>query len=55
MLYFVKTNGLKLLRDSFDHGIECMTILEKVLRNEKVWEEFHKIAGYEKLIDYLVS
>lgn len=56
LLYFVKNEGLLILRDSFSHNTVGIDILEDILaNNEKVKEEFQKIKGYESMIDYLHS
>jgi hypothetical protein len=56
LLYFIKNEGLLILRDSFSHNTVGIDILEDVLaNNEKVKEEFQKVKGYESMIDFLHS
>lgn len=40
LLYFIKIGGLKLIRDSFDHGDSMLGCLEKIMKNKKLLEEF---------------
>jgi len=53
LLYFVKQGGLKLIKDSFDHDASLIEVLEEILKMTKLREEYQKVNGYEKLIDYM--